>query len=412
MSEKVFIVHGRDHQALAELSKFVRSLGLEVLPFEHVANDKGGNPFVADVVSEGIQQAELVLVLFTPDELAALYDPVSGNLARNERSGSRWQARPNVIFEAGIAFAMKRERTALLTLGADVELFSDVSGMHFVNLANPGAKQHLRHRMEKMLDRELKVKPNWNSGQVSGDFKGCLRQRWSYYDELFELEETLEHERVEYDSPSLLSMLKALVLEGEGSNWDKVTSKNLMSLLGKVADKGLVDWAYWTLIRHGFLQFNNIDQFYDEDGENWRKSVDYSELSLRGKRLLLKLAITERSRPAKRGIQRKASSTKPSKATQSNVWQRHTGLSVSSSVLLQTEGAFSVWAVVSEEHFRIGERRYRYVASHCTNTHVGSGDRTREKYENAWAIVRITPSLKHPQGSWAFFGAMVYSKGA
>ena len=48
----------------------------------------------------------------------------------------RWQSRPNVLFEAGIAFGSARNRTVLVTLGRDVSLFSDVTGIHTVRLNN------------------------------------------------------------------------------------------------------------------------------------------------------------------------------------------------------------------------------------------------------------------------------------
>ena len=187
MKPLAFIVHGRDHAALGELQKLVRALGLRLLTFESVANKLDPNPFIADVVIEGIKQADVALVLFTPDEVAALYTPETGRLSKNgAEADTRWQARPNVIFEAGVAFGSKPHRTLLLSCGADVRLFSDVSGMHILALQNANAKTTLSARLRQMLPGLPKPSAATlrADNRASGNFTAIARRRWSYYDDV------------------------------------------------------------------------------------------------------------------------------------------------------------------------------------------------------------------------------------
>src|SRR5687768_17005904 len=100
---RVFVVYGRNLRAYRELSKFLQFIGVDEISFEEVAN-REASPFVTKVVLSGIEAADAIVVLFTPDELSILYE--SSPEAGNDRLVSReyrWQARPNVIFEAGVA---------------------------------------------------------------------------------------------------------------------------------------------------------------------------------------------------------------------------------------------------------------------------------------------------------------------
>ncbi|MCW5832355.1 MAG: nucleotide-binding protein [Labilithrix sp.] len=60
----------------------------------------------------------------------------------------RWQARPNVILEAGMALAIDERRTLLVTLG-NVSLSSDIDGRHLVRMNNSAsARDFLKRRLE------------------------------------------------------------------------------------------------------------------------------------------------------------------------------------------------------------------------------------------------------------------------
>ena len=67
-----FIVHGQDHQVLEELEKFLAAVGFDILPFQAAESQID---VVLQNVLNGVQQADLVIVLFTPEEQANFHDP-------------------------------------------------------------------------------------------------------------------------------------------------------------------------------------------------------------------------------------------------------------------------------------------------------------------------------------------------
>ena len=154
MGKTVFLIHGRDVECAGDVRKLLETAGLTVSSFDDVeVSLKSGAPFVGEVVQAGVDGCDAVIALFTPDELAAQYAPF-----RQEQDGPtdhlRWQARPNVIFEAGLAFGRNPQRTLLVTIGSDVSLFSDLEG-----------------RMVRRLDdgRESKVDLLQALGQIGAD---------------------------------------------------------------------------------------------------------------------------------------------------------------------------------------------------------------------------------------------------
>lgn len=173
---KVFIIHGRNVAARNAVEQFVRCLGLVPLDFDQVSADLGGSPFVGEVVRKGLELAHGIVALFTPDEFAAL-DSIFRSSGDRGADSQRWQARPNVIFEAGMAFGMSRERTVLVTLGGEVSLFSDVAGIHTVRLDNHvDSRKKLRQRLIGMHCAVDQRTDAWTEPGRSGDFETCIKR--------------------------------------------------------------------------------------------------------------------------------------------------------------------------------------------------------------------------------------------
>lgn len=173
--KKVFIIHGRNVAARNAVEQFVRVLGLEPLDFDQVSADLGGSPFVGDVVRRGLELAQGVAALFTPDEFAVLRPGLVGHGEKPEEAG-RWQARPNVIFEAGMAWGMMARRTVLVTLGTEVSMFSDVGGVHLVRLGNDVKSRGLFR--DKLIGIGCSVDQRttaWSEPARSGDFEACIK---------------------------------------------------------------------------------------------------------------------------------------------------------------------------------------------------------------------------------------------
>lgn len=75
-----------------------------------------------------------------------------------------------------------------------------------------------------------------------------------------------------------------------------------------------------------------------------------------------------------------------------------------SNILNNNEGTFSVWGLVSNNHYELGEkRRYLYLVSHALNEGKEHNNPLISRYPNSWAIVRRTPSKNDTTGEWVFF---------
>jgi predicted nucleotide-binding protein len=171
---KVFIIHGRNTSARIAIEHFLRSLNLQPIDFDELAAAQGGTAFVGDIVRAGLEQAQGIVALFTPDEYSALRSDQRGGRDKPEDI-QRWQARPNVIFEAGMAYGIAPKRTVLVTVGTDVALFSDVNGVHIVRLDNGvNSRGSFRHKLMGMGCEIDKGTHAWTDPAQAGDFEACI----------------------------------------------------------------------------------------------------------------------------------------------------------------------------------------------------------------------------------------------
>ncbi len=147
---KVFVIHGRNLEARKQMGIYLRALGLEPINFDDLRAGLGGTPTIADIVMAGMAQAQGVVALFTADEYAALKPDLRGPGESGEMV-ERWQSRPNVLFEAGIAFGIDRNRVVIVKLGK-VSLPSDFGGIHALSPTNDpsGHRNTLRNTLKGM----------------------------------------------------------------------------------------------------------------------------------------------------------------------------------------------------------------------------------------------------------------------
>lgn len=121
-TNKVFIVHGRDDAAKANLEAFVREIGLEPIVLHRQAD--GGLTVIEKF--EKHSDVGYAFILLTPDELAYLASESSRPEA--DRAIER-RARPNVIFEWGYFVGkLGRPRVCCISTG-NVDLPSDMHGL-------------------------------------------------------------------------------------------------------------------------------------------------------------------------------------------------------------------------------------------------------------------------------------------
>ena len=171
---RVFVVYGRNGKALAAMRLFLRALKLDPLDFDTVKNDLGGSPSVGEIIRSGMERAQAIVVLFTPDEYASLR-PELWNTHDTESDKVRWQPRPNVIFEAGMALAIDERRTILVVRG-EVSLSSDLHGRHFLALNNStAARNALRNALIGTGCQVDQYVSDIDNPEIAGDFEACLK---------------------------------------------------------------------------------------------------------------------------------------------------------------------------------------------------------------------------------------------
>ena len=132
----VFVVHGRNPVARDALFAFLRSIDLHPLEWsEAVAATGKASPYVGEVLNAAFSKAQAVVVLLTPDDEARLKGPFHDENDSPQETQLTGQARPNVLFEAGMAMARDEDRTLLVELG-ELRPFSDIGGRHTIRLDN------------------------------------------------------------------------------------------------------------------------------------------------------------------------------------------------------------------------------------------------------------------------------------
>jgi predicted nucleotide-binding protein len=106
---------------------------------------------VLDVVLGEIRKAPAIVSLLSPDDYAELRKDLRKEPKDDPaHTQAGYQPRPNVILETGMALALMRDRTIVVTKGRLREL-SDVSGLHAVQWDDtPAKRKDLVQRLQKL----------------------------------------------------------------------------------------------------------------------------------------------------------------------------------------------------------------------------------------------------------------------
>lgn len=147
-AQRIFVVHGRNRAARFAIFAFLRAIGLAPIEWSQAVAATGkASPYISDVIDTAIESARAVVVLWTPDEIVSLR-PEYADGDDDPEVQPATQARPNVLFEAGLALGRAPERVVLVELGR-VRHFSDIVGRHTVRLSNSLASRHeLANRLQ------------------------------------------------------------------------------------------------------------------------------------------------------------------------------------------------------------------------------------------------------------------------
>ncbi len=172
-ARKVFVVHGRNLKARDALFVFLRAIGLGPVEWTEAVKATGRpTPYVGEILDAAFS-AQAAVVLFTPDDEARLRESLRSAGDPPYESQLTGQARPNVLFEAGMAMGRDQGRTILVELGS-LRPFSDIAGRHTIRLDNTSPRrQELAQRLQAAGCPVNLEGVDWHT---VGDFDAALEQ--------------------------------------------------------------------------------------------------------------------------------------------------------------------------------------------------------------------------------------------
>ncbi len=133
---RVFVVHGRNSRLRDGFFALLRTFDLEPIEWsEAIRETRKASPYIGEILDTAFSMAQAVMVILSPDDEVRLAPALHGEHESALETNIHHQPRPNVLFEAGMAFGRQPDRTILVEVGS-VKPFSDVAGRHVVRLDN------------------------------------------------------------------------------------------------------------------------------------------------------------------------------------------------------------------------------------------------------------------------------------
>ena len=171
-SREVFVIHGRNTAAREALFQFLRAIDLHPLEWTEAVKSTGKSaPYIGEILNAAFSRAHAVVALFTPDDEVRLRESFRQPNDPHHEVELTGQARPNVLFEAGMAMGLNEQRTILVELG-DVKPFSDVAGRHIIHLNE--STQRRQELAERLRVAGCPVNIDGTDWHTAGDFKTVL----------------------------------------------------------------------------------------------------------------------------------------------------------------------------------------------------------------------------------------------
>ncbi len=165
---KVFVVHGRDDKMRAAMFSFLRAIGLQPIEWSQAVQATGiASPYIGDILNVAFSEAQAVVVLLTPDDEARLRPWLAQEGDPPHETELSGQARPNVLFEAGMAMGRDPDRTVLVEVGS-LRPFSDIGGRHTIRF--DGSSPRRQELAERLRTAGCAVKLDGTDWHSAGDF--------------------------------------------------------------------------------------------------------------------------------------------------------------------------------------------------------------------------------------------------
>lgn len=166
---RVFVVHGRDRALREAMFSFLRAIGLKPTEWNQAVRATGRpTPYIGDILDVAFAQAQAVVVLLTPDDEVRLRPEIAEAGDPPHEVDFSGQARPNVLFEAGMAMARSPERTVLVEIGV-LRPFSDIAGRHVLRF--DGSSQRRQELAQRLEVAGCEVNDQGTDWHTAGDFE-------------------------------------------------------------------------------------------------------------------------------------------------------------------------------------------------------------------------------------------------
>ena len=149
IARRVFMVYGRDTELTRRFFELLRTVDLRPMEWESLIQEGGrAMPTLAQVVAQAPGLAQATLVLLSPDDIVELHpDLIQDNDGTQDR-GRGSQARPNVLFELGLALMANPDRTFIVQVG-NLRPVSDLAGFNVIRFDGSVASiKKVLHRLE------------------------------------------------------------------------------------------------------------------------------------------------------------------------------------------------------------------------------------------------------------------------
>ena len=183
-AREVFVVHGRNDTAREAMFAFLRSIDLIPLEWNVAREDTGKpSPYIGEILQAAFSRAHVLVVLLTPDDEARLKPQFRADADPPYEIQLTGQARPNVLFEAGMAMGGQPDRAVLVELG-NLRPFTDIAGLHIVRMDN--SSQRRQELAQKLRTAGCPINLNGEYWHTAGDFESAVAEENDNRDPRFE----------------------------------------------------------------------------------------------------------------------------------------------------------------------------------------------------------------------------------
>ena len=167
-ARKIFVVHGRDVNLSKSIFSFLESIGLDPIEWSEAIKGTGkATPYIGEVLEYAFSAARAIVVMMTPDDLAYLKPELRKEDDEDYEKELTPQARPNVLFEAGMSMGKNPDRTVIIEIGK-LRPFSDLSGRHVIRMS--GSIDDRKEIANRLKNAGCAVDTSGNEWKTVGDF--------------------------------------------------------------------------------------------------------------------------------------------------------------------------------------------------------------------------------------------------